>query len=114
MDSRLRGNDGQMGSSLKGTCGATQPSRLHPEQGPHRSSIVDGCILFCPFRATIGCFAVPRAAFRDVPSLHSARGYNVAAPFGAKYVATHEEYPEGSRESSHYNGGVGRLDRLIK
>jgi hypothetical protein len=33
-----------------------------------------GRILFCSFRATIGRFAVPRAAFRDVPSLHSALG----------------------------------------
>jgi len=30
-----------------------------------------------------GRFAVPRAALRDVPSLRSALGFDVAAPFGA-------------------------------
>jgi len=40
--------------------------------------------MFGPFRAMFGRFAVPRAALRDVPSLRSALGYDVAAPFGAE------------------------------
>ncbi len=31
LGSRLRGNDGRVGSSLIGTYEATQPSRLHPQ-----------------------------------------------------------------------------------
>ena len=37
-----------------------------------------------PLQGNAWVIAVPRAALHDVPSLRSALGYDVAAPFGAK------------------------------
>ena len=60
----------------------TTPKAL---KGRNKQTIVDVSTTStsCPFRAIWDVLLLPRAALRDVSSLRSALGYDVAAPFGA-------------------------------
>ena len=70
----------------------TTPNALN---GQYKQTIVDVSSLFCPFRAAWDVLRLPRAALRDVSSLRSALGYDVAAPFGAysKFESTQKQNP---------------------
>ena len=53
--------------------------------GPNDQAIVND-VLVRPLQGNVGCFPLPRAALRDVPSLRSALGYDLAAPLGPKDI----------------------------